>query len=301
MYLLRGHAGPVRCLAYAPDGRTLASGGDDKTVRLWELGAGAEHQALAGHEDSVRALAFSADGKRLLTGGWDSHTFLTPWPAAGKALTRKRAWGQEGGVWSVALAPDGYSEAVGFASGVIRLTHATDKSLVNRGHRWPVNAVAYAPDGWTLASAGHDRTVRLLDAHYGRDRAILNGYRDWVRTLAYSPDGRLLASGCEDGTIKLWDVSRVERDPNMPAEVEELADWPGHAGRICQVAFLPDCRALLSVGWDGVVRFWDVASRRQRTAFDFGIGRVHCAAVAPDGMTAAAGGDGVIVVWDLEM
>jgi WD40 repeat protein len=303
MYLLQGHTGPVRCVAYSPDGRTLASGGDDKTVREWKIGGGSP-RTIRTYDDAVRAVAFTRDGQHIYSGSWeDQEPLAGPRRPPGSSARRRRR-PNAGGVWSVAVSLDGHSHVIGFTDGSIGvvsefLGHG-GVAFLEKAHQWPVTALAYAPDGWTFASGSQDRTIKLWDANYKRERATLTGHTDWVRTLAYSPDGSWLASGCEDGTIRLWDVSRVGRNPNAPVEVEVGADWPAHAGRNCQVAFLPDGRTLLSVGWDGTVRFWDVASRRQRTAFDFGVGRVHCAAVAPDGMTAAAGGDGVIVVWDLE-
>src|SRR5260370_22514794 len=265
MYLLQGRGVPVRCLAYAPDGRTLASGGDDKTVRLWELGGDTTPRVIRRHDDAVRAVAFTPDGNRLLSGAWDDQTLLSDLKRSRGGVARSRRGQSFGGVWCVAIAPDGQSHVTGFANGTIRVAHRGDVTLVEKGHQWPVNAVAYAPDGWTFAYASHGRVIKLWDANLGRPRAPLGGL-DWLRTVAYSGDGCLLASAGEDGTIKLWDVSRVERDPNATAGVEEAAQWPGHTGRICQVAFLPDIRTLLSVGWGGTVRFWDVASRRQRAA-----------------------------------
>src|SRR5262249_20693825 len=102
MRILRGHEGPVRCLAYRPDGQLLASGGDDGTVRLWSPEAGEQRKALAGHTDWVRAVAFSADGQRLASGGWDGRVCL--WSTQrSNPLAVHAGYGI---VWSLAFAPD---------------------------------------------------------------------------------------------------------------------------------------------------------------------------------------------------
>jgi WD40 repeat protein len=320
MRILKGHRGPIRCLAYSPDGRTLASGGDDQAVRLWDL-AGGEDRVLEGHTDSVRAVVWAPDGKRVVSGGWDNRVHLweyapppspmmRPWWWIGtpdgndhdhlwqhshnqSRVLAGKAW--SGGVWSLAFAPDGWSLVVGLGNGdgVLLWLSQRDQGTAPTpltGHTWPINAVAFAPDGLHLATGSHDRTIRIWDSHWGRQQATLAGQQDWVRALAYAADGRTLASGGDDGIIKLWDV----------AAGRARASLGGHEGPIRHLAFTPDGRTLMSGSWDATVRLWDPVTGRPRAALDWKIGRVHCLAIAPDGMTAAAGADGSILVWDLD-
>jgi WD40 repeat protein len=170
-----------------------------------------------------------------------------------------------------------------------------------KSHTRPVSAIAFTPDSRTLITAGHDGTVRFQDGVWGKDLGSLRAHSDWIRSLAVAPDGRLLATCAHDGQIALWELSAGDPDPGVAPHAEKRgSDWlSGHTGPVGQISFCPD-GSLVSAGWDGTARVWDVASGCRRAAYRWQIGRLLCLAVAPDGMTAAGGEDGSVVVWDLE-
>ena len=158
------------------------------------------------------------------------------------------------------------------------------------GHTGSVYAVAYSPDGKTLASAGDRGEVRLWDVAADRAGARPVGHEGRVAALAFSPDGKTLATGGEDHGVRLWDVAT-----GAPS-----ATLQGHTGEVEAVAFSPDGKTLASAGGDLVIRLWDVAGRRQIRALEGHIAAVHALAFRPDGKTlASAGGDLVIRLWDM--
>jgi WD40 repeat protein len=304
MLILRGHGGPVRCVAYAPDGRTLASGGDDGRVRVWDLTTGTQRHALAGHTDKVRAVAFAPDGQELASGGWDESLLrwhpargkrvgvIEPEPVGNDMLAPSRA------IWSLAYSPAGRVLTAGRADGVIGLHVRGGRPTLLKGHQWPVYGLAFTADGERLASAGHDKTVQLWSVRGfpgmpPRQLATLKGHTDWVRSVSFHPDGERFASGSDDSTVRLWGTGERDR--------EALGVLRGHDNSVWSVAFLRGGDLLASASWDGSVVFWDAASGAERARFDWRIGRVHAVAFAPDGMTAAAGGEsGEVVVWDID-
>jgi hypothetical protein len=159
-----------------------------------------------------------------------------------------------------------------------------------QGHAEGVNAVAFAPDGVTLASGSSDETVKLWDVTTGKERGTLRaGSR--VLSLAFTPDGRTLAAGAADGTVRLWDWATGEASGVLK----------GHHRVVSSLAFSPDGRTLASGGGrDAVVKLWDVEPVRQRTLLTRDPRSAWGLAFTPDGATLATGGPGgAIELWDV--
>jgi WD40 repeat protein len=209
---LRAHSGAVTCLALARDGKTLASGGTDRRVKLWrwdgEKAALDESRTMEGHTGAVRCLAFSADGDWLASGGDDKAVWLWD-PSTGKKKHEPRRH-HTGSVTSLAFTGGGKSPVMLATGGTDRtvwifwVPERPDKSWTWRGLAGDVRALTYSPDGRTLAVAGSDRCVTLWDVDTDVPRLTLTGHTQPVSSLAFAPDGRTLISGSLDGDVRIW-------------------------------------------------------------------------------------------------
>ncbi|MFI9066386.1 trypsin-like peptidase domain-containing protein [Streptomyces sp. NPDC053429] len=286
---LAGHTAQVNRLAYSPDGHTLATGGHDGTVRLWDTTTGRNHTTFPSHGTLVWSVAFSPDGRTLATGESDRTARL--WDIA--TQTYQTLEGHGAAVYSVAFSPDGRTLATGGKDKTVRLwdlaTRTPRRTL--KGHTAAVSTLAFSPDGRTLATCGPDKTARLWDVATGAQRHVLKGHGNIVYSVAFSPDGRTLASASHDGTVRLWDVATGKQSGTPLA---------GHTDKVNAVAFSPDGRTLASAGYDNAALLWDIARRTIITALTGHYDAVVAVAFSPDGRTLATGSfDFTARLWDI--
>ncbi|MCL6590461.1 MAG: WG repeat-containing protein [Firmicutes bacterium] len=285
----KGHTDRLRAVAFSPDGKLIASGSDDKTVKLFNADTGTLIRTFTGHTDYVWSVDFSPDGKTLLSCSDDRTIRLWEVVTGNVSMICK---GHNGNVRAAAFSPDGRWIASGGGDKTIRLWDVSAGKSIRvfgsllTGHSKPIQTLAFSPDGSYLASGSHDRTIKIWEAATGKLVRTLKGHAEEIYALTFSPDGSIIASGGEDG-LHLWDF-------HTGTIVKSFR------GRVWAIAFSPDGRFLASGGGhDKAVNMKEVASGRLVYSMTGHSEWVSSLAFSPDGKMLASGGiDKSIIVWD---
>jgi WD40 repeat protein len=225
------HGGRVECAAWRPNGRWLASGGEDGRLRLWDGATFDPTHELPAHTERIGAIAWSPDGTRLATTAIDLGLKIwetTTWRVLHDLVRGPRAWkaGYSTQPHALAWSPDGTRLAAGAVltpEQRLVVFDAREGSVLSSGagHISGVASVAWSPDGGRLASGGFDRLVKIWDTERFEEVLTLRGHQGKVDVLRWHPGGRRLLSAEWLGGLKIWDAERGYEEPG-PQEIQTL-------------------------------------------------------------------------------
>jgi WD40 repeat protein len=304
VHTLIGHSNAVTSVAFSPDGQTLASGSEDKTIEMWKLDAGKRWYTLTGHSDWVTCVAFSPDGRTLASSSRDKTIQI--WD-----LNKGKWWyaltGHADRVSAVAFSPNSEILASSSRDKTVQLWNLNKGKWMSTltGHTDGVQAVAFSADGKFLASGSRDKTVRLWDWQAGKSICTLADHGDWVRSTVFDPNslagqtpplvrggvGFILASGSRDGTAKLWRVDGEGRGTL-------LRSMKDNSGDVLCLAFSPDGKVLASGSRDGTIYLWDAEGGGLLEILSGHNAEVLSVAFSTDGESLASGGaDRTVKIW----
>ncbi|WP_449420178.1 WD40 domain-containing protein [Phormidium nigroviride] len=311
---LEGHKGWVWDVSFSPNGKTIATVGDDKIVKLWS-DRGELIKNLEGHSDRIYAVSFSPDGQKIATSSKDKTVKI--WSIEGKLL--ETFSGHTESVFSVSFNPQGTILASASKDNTIKLWNLKQGSrgaqgeffssispslplpispapplprpITLKGHNSGVTSLSWSRDGKMLASASFDNTVKLwrIEGEGGKNFAFiknLKGQNTDVTSVAFSPNGDIIATVGADKLVKIWSINGTL-----------LRTWEGHERGIRSLSFSPNGQTLATASEDNSVKIWRLDGNlltilKGHRAIIYGV------SFSPDGQTiATASADNTVKLW----
>jgi WD40 repeat protein len=213
-------------MCFSPDGKTFASGGDDLSVKLWQVSSGQHLKTFHGHTTIIWSVAFSPDGTLLASVGFE-HT-VKLWKVSENDPVTLQGHGTF--VWSVAFSPDGSLLASGDNDAEIKLWEVKSGQCLRtlRSVSGPIGALVFSHDGTMLLSSSTDMAVTMWELKSGyclkkvRGQSLVN----WARAMTFSQNGKLLATGNNDHTVKLWHLEETSSTPTFRTFFFQCGQWP---------------------------------------------------------------------------
>ena len=284
----------ITCLDISPDGKLLAAGSTDCTIRLWLLETGELYQTLpgktlwfgSGHRDQISSVRFSPDDYTLFSSSYDGT--VKQWDLLERrviATFPSHGWV----VSALALSEDGRFVTSGGSDGSIKVWDLDTGALIQvlNGHRDRISGLAIRADGAMLVSSSHDQTLCLWDVPYGTPIETLKAHADQVTGLAVSPDWQVLVSGSSDCTVKIW---------HLPTG-RLWHTFAKHRDRITALTISPNGKLLASGSEDSTIQLWHLRSGEQLATLQHDWG-IYALAFAPDNQTLISSSqDETLRIW----
>ncbi len=284
-----GHTGAVTSLAITADSSLLVTGGEDKTVRVWDVKSAKPIRSFQGHMAKVSAVAIRPDGKQLASGSEDGAIRLWDLSATDE---HRVITDSKDSLWAVAFSPDGQRVATAGADKLIRVYDPeSGKLLTTLEAEAALTSLAFLPDNNRLVAGGGDRKVKVWDIPQKKVVQEITGPELAVLAIATSDDGQLVVVGSADATVRGYDpatgqqrwkwtsrkaacaVSIRKGNGQMAVGLadgtlvtvdisgsapKEIASQVAHVAGVAATAHSPDGTRLASVGGDGAIRVWTV-------------------------------------------
>lgn len=302
--LLNGHIGTVRAIAFSPDGKTLASGGDDENMaKIWDLESGRVINSLKEHLNNVYSIAFSPDGKLIATGEGDmilgnkNASTLRVWNAENGQVVFSMS-GHEDDILGVAFAPDGNKLATVSVDTTIRIWEMTNTQnpIVLKGHTGIIKTLCFSSNGKYLATGSDDKLTIIWDMESGKPKLTLKGQMSGISSVAFAPQiiensgmPQTIATGSYNGTVKIWDLD----SKNTPLIFQDTNTV------VLSLSFSPDGQKIATGCMDKTVKIWDLNTGSKLKQLSSQTDNIRTIAYSHDGKSIASGShDKTVKIWN---